>query len=61
MAPLVDDPDVVMIFAGAFMLCGPIAYFIFVYKSFKFPGVDLVTAFLQKVFNVAPTDWKDEM
>ena len=59
MAPLVDDPDIFILYAAGFMLCGPIMYFIFVYKKLKIPGMDHVTMFFQKLFNVAPTDYKN--
>ena len=59
-APLVDSPDIIILYAAIFMLCGPLVYFVFVYKKLKIPGLDLLTMFLQKLFNVAPTEWKSD-
>ena len=58
-APFVDNPDIIVLFAAAFMLCGPIVYFVLVYKNIKIPGVATATLWLQKLLDVAPTDWKD--
>ena len=60
-APLVDNPDIIILYAAGFMFCGPIVYFVLVYKNTKIPGVDAVTSWLQKLLNVAPTDWKDDI
>ena len=54
-----DNPDVIILYAAAFMLCGPIVYILFVYKKIKLPGIDFATVFLQQLINVAPTYWKD--
>ena len=57
-APLVDNPDIIILYAAIFMLCGPLVYFVFVYKKLKIPGLNHLTMFLQKLLNVAPTEWK---
>ena len=57
-APLVDSPDIIILYAAAFMLCGPLIYFVFVYKKLRIPGRDYLTASLQQLFKVAPTEWK---
>ena len=58
-APLVDSPDILILYAAAFVLCGPVVYFVFIYKKLRISGINHLTMFLQKLFNVAPTDWKD--
>ena len=50
-----------MLFAAAFMLCGPIVYFVFVHKKVEIPGVNYVTLIIQQTLNVAPTDWEDKI
>ena len=59
-APLVDSPDIIILYAAAFMLCGPLVYFVFVYKKLRIPGMDYLTACLQQLFNVTPTEWKED-
>ena len=58
-APLVEDPDIIVLYAVGFILCAPVVYFIFVYEKVVIPGLDRLTVTLQKVLNVAPTDWKE--
>ena len=60
-APLVDSPDVIILYAAAFMMCGPFVYAVFVYKKLKIPGMNSLTTFLQQLFNAAPTDWEDDV
>ncbi|CAK8684250.1 unnamed protein product [Clavelina lepadiformis] len=58
-APLVDSPDIIILYAAIFMMCGPIVYFIFVYKKLRIPGLDHLTLMLQQILDVAPTDWEE--
>jgi len=57
-APLVDSPDIIFLYAAIFILCGPPVYALFVYKKWKIPGLDTITLFVQQLLEVAPTDWK---
>lgn len=59
-APLVDNPDVIILYAVGYILCGPIVYYLLVYKKLKIPGIDKMTLFLQILLEVAPTNWDEK-
>uniref|UniRef100_H2ZMA2 b(0,+)-type amino acid transporter 1 n=1 Tax=Ciona savignyi TaxID=51511 RepID=H2ZMA2_CIOSA len=56
-APLVESPDIIILYAAIFIMCAPFAYYIFVHKQVTPPGMDRMTIFLQQLFDVTPTDW----
>lgn len=58
-APLVNSPEFIYLYAIIFMLCGFPIYYLLVYKKFQIPGVSMVTLFLQVLLEVAPTTWEE--
>nr|CAB3266339.1 b(0,+)-type amino acid transporter 1-like [Phallusia mammillata] len=58
-APLVHKPDVLILYALGFFMATPVAYYLFVYRSWKFEAMNKFTLTLQKVFQVLPTIWDD--
>ncbi|XP_039270347.1 b(0,+)-type amino acid transporter 1-like isoform X2 [Styela clava] len=58
-APIVDSPNWIYLYAVIFIISGLIPYFALIHKGYKIPGIDTVTMYGQLIFNAAPTDWED--
>lgn len=58
-APLVNSPDLIYLYAAIFMASGFVLYYPLVYKQYRVPFMDEITKFLQILMMVAPTDWDE--
>ncbi|XP_002131809.2 b(0,+)-type amino acid transporter 1 [Ciona intestinalis] len=56
--PLISELHYLYIYAIAFFALGLFFYFIFVHKGYRSSCCGQVTMFLQKLFQVAPSQWK---
>uniref|UniRef100_H2YW55 Amino acid permease/ SLC12A domain-containing protein n=1 Tax=Ciona savignyi TaxID=51511 RepID=H2YW55_CIOSA len=56
--PLINQPHFLYFYAIFFFAVGLCLYYIFVHKQCEMPGSARVTRVLQKLFQVAPCDWK---
>nr|XP_026696296.1 b(0,+)-type amino acid transporter 1-like [Ciona intestinalis] len=56
-APLIDSPDILILYAAIFIMIAPFVFYICVHKKIHLPGLDRLTVLLQQFLEVAPTDW----
>lgn len=58
-APLVTNPQFEFVYGICLILATPLIYYPMVYRKYRLPGMDSITAFLQQTLDVSPTDWED--